>query len=82
VTNPAISLKPGDLIVEVDPRYFRPSEVETLLGDSSVAKKELGWEPQISFRQMIQEMIEHDLESARRHALLLSHGFKVSLPGE
>jgi GDPmannose 4,6-dehydratase len=66
--------KPGDVIVRVDERYFRPAEVETLLGDPGKAKERLGWVPEISAREMCAEMVAADLEVARRHALLKAHG--------
>jgi len=69
----------GSTIVRVDPRYFRPAEVETLLGDSSRARAELGWAPEITIDQLIEEMMMHDLDHARRHALLHSHGFQLSV---
>ncbi len=64
------------VIVRVDPRYFRPTEVETLLGDASKAKKELGWEPKISFDELVKEMVLADLEVAKRDALVKKHGFQ------
>lgn len=64
-------------IVAVDPRYFRPTEVETLLGDPSKAKAKLGWEPKITFEEMVHEMMEHDLELAKRDELVKEHGFKA-----
>lgn len=67
----------GQCIVAVDPRYFRPTEVETLLGDPSKAKEKLGWEPKITFEEMVHEMMEHDLELAKRDALVKDHGFKA-----
>ena len=67
----------GNLIVKVDPRYFRPTEVDTLLGDSSKAKEKLGWETKISFKGMVNEMMEHDLAIAQRDDLVKKHGFKV-----
>jgi GDPmannose 4,6-dehydratase len=67
----------GECIVAVDPRYFRPTEVETLLGDPSKAKQKLGWEPKITFEEMVHEMMEHDLELAKRDALVKKHGFKA-----
>ncbi len=70
-------VKPGDVIVRVDPRYFRPTEVETLLGDPSKAKKELGWEPQITFPELVQEMVRVDLDEARRDDLCRHQGFKT-----
>src|SRR5882757_7404877 len=67
--------KQGNVVVAVDPRYFRPTEVETLLGDPGKAKRELGWVPRTSFDQLIEEMIESDLKSAQRDALAIKHGF-------
>ncbi len=69
----------GDVVVKVDPRYFRPAEVETLLGDPSKAKRQLGWEPEISVEQMCAEMVAHDLNKAKQHALLQQHGYDVSV---
>jgi GDPmannose 4,6-dehydratase len=68
----AASLKVGQTIVKIDPRYFRPTEVETLLGDPSKAKAKLGWTPEITVQQMCKEMVESDLQEAKRHALLQS----------
>ena len=73
----APGVKPGDVIVRIDPRYFRPAEVETLLGDPSRAKVRLGWEPEITAQQMCAEMVAEDLKAARRHALLKQHGMDV-----
>lgn len=73
----APALKVGDVIVRVDPRYFRPAEVETLLGDPSLAKERLGWVPEISVQQMCAEMVAEDLKTAQRHALLKRHGYDV-----
>ena len=67
--------KNGDTVVAVDPRYFRPTEVETLLGDADKARRELGWVSRTSFDQLIEEMIESDLKSAQRDALAIKHGF-------
>ena len=72
----------GQPIVAVDPQYFRPTEVETLLGDPSRARDRLGWEPRTSFETMVQEMVAHDLDTARRHKLLASHGYNVSISVE
>ncbi|GAB5518767.1 MAG: GDP-mannose 4,6-dehydratase [Rhodothermales bacterium] len=72
----------GDVIVAVDPRYFRPAEVETLLGDASKAHKQLGWSPKISLDEMIAEMMAADLSEARKNALLHAHGFAPSLARE
>jgi GDPmannose 4,6-dehydratase len=75
----APALKPGDVIVRVDPRYFRPSEVDTLLGDATKARETLGWVPQISAQEMCAEMVAEDLEIARRNAFLKLHGHDVSI---
>ena len=77
---PAVSV--GDVIVRVDPRYFRPTEVDTLLGDPTKARERLGWEPETSAREMCREMVETDLEIAKRSALLKRHGFHVPTPQE
>lgn len=69
----------GQPIVAVDPRFFRPTEVDTLLGDPGRARRQLGWEPQTSFEAMVQEMVAHDLQAACRHRLLQSHGYNVAL---
>ena len=75
----APALRQGDCIVAVDPRYFRPAEVDALLGDSSKAKMKLGWVPQISARQLCAEMMREDAEEARRVAFLRSHGHDISV---
>ncbi len=75
--SPAVSV--GDEIVRVDERYFRPAEVETLLGDPSKAKNELGWEPEITMEEMISEMVTNDLKKARQHRLLKDNGFEVAI---
>lgn len=67
----------GDIIIRIDPRYFRPTEVETLLGDASKARKELGWQPKISFAQLVEEMVTEDLAIAQRDAVVARKGFKV-----
>ena len=67
----------GEVVVAVDPRYFRPAEVETLLGDASKAKQELGWTPRTSFSDLVQEMVDSDLKSAERDALVLRHGYQA-----
>ncbi|MBD8890770.1 GDP-mannose 4,6-dehydratase [Roseibium litorale] len=79
----APALKPGDVIVRIDPRYFRPAEVETLLGDPTKAKEKLGWVPEVTAREMCREMVEADHKAARRYALLKEHGLDlpVSLEG-
>ena len=70
-------LDTGNLIVAVDPRYFRPTEVETLLGDPSKAKEKLGWEPKITLKEMVHEMMENDINIAKRDFLVKEHGFKA-----
>jgi GDPmannose 4,6-dehydratase len=69
--------KIGDVIVRVDERYFRPAEVETLLGDPSKAKQKLGWVPEITVEEMCEEMVISDLDKAKRHALLKQHGYNI-----
>ena len=69
----------GDVIVRIDPRYFRPTEVDTLLGDPSKAREKLGWVPQISAREMCAEMVDEDLRTARRHRLLRDHGLDLPI---
>ena len=76
------SLSTGLVIVRVDPRYFRPAEVETLLGDPTKAKSDLGWIPEITLDQMITEMVEQDLELSKQHFLLKANGYKVSITQE
>jgi GDPmannose 4,6-dehydratase len=65
----------GNVVVGVDPRYFRPTEVETLLGDASKARRELGWVPRTSFEELVEEMVASDLKAAQRDALVRRHGF-------
>ena len=77
--NDAPALKVGQVLVRVDPRYFRPTEVETLLGDPSKAKADLGWVPEITLDEMVQEMVAFDLSKAKQHALLKQHGFDVAV---
>jgi GDPmannose 4,6-dehydratase len=67
----------GNCIVSVDKSYFRPTEVETLLGDSSKAKKELGWQPEISFSELVSEMMKEDMKSAKRDVLVSKHGYET-----
>lgn len=67
----------GRCLVQVDPRYFRPTEVETLLGDPSKAKRKLGWSPRISFRELVAEMMREDLKAAERDSLVKEHGYRV-----
>ncbi len=78
----APGLRVGDVIVKVDPSYFRPTEVETLLGDPTKARQKLGWVPEIRLDQMIEEMVAYDLEQAKQHALLKNHGYEVHVGKE
>jgi GDPmannose 4,6-dehydratase len=70
---PAIAV--GDTVVRIDARYFRPTEVETLLGDAGLARQDLGWCAEITAQDMCREMVEADLDSARKHAFLMANGF-------
>jgi GDPmannose 4,6-dehydratase len=72
----------GKCIVSVDPRYFRPTEVETLLGDASKARNKLGWTPKITFDQLVAEMVREDLKGAERDELIKNHGYTVYRPQE
>ncbi|PMO79413.1 GDP-mannose 4,6-dehydratase [Vibrio breoganii] len=74
---PGVSV--GDVVVNVNPKFFRPAEVETLLGDPTKAKELLGWVPEITVEEMCQEMVRADIDSAKQHALLKANGFNVSL---
>ena len=74
-TSLAPNIKVGDIVIKIDPRYFRPAEVETLLGDASYAKDKLGWSPKTSLRKMCSQMMEHDLEEAKRKKFLKENGF-------
>jgi len=78
----APKVKAGEVIVRIDPRYFRPAEVETLLGDPAKAKEKLGWVPEITVEEMCKEMVASDLDTAKRHALLEAHGHHVSVSKE
>ena len=78
----ALALKVGDVVVQIDSRYFRPAEVETLLGDPSKAKEKLGWTPEITVQEMCAEMVVEDLKVAKRHALLKEHGHDVPVSVE
>lgn len=75
----ATALQVGQAIVKIDPRYFRPTEVETLLGDPSKATQKLGWVPEITVQQMCQEMVAGDLQAAKQHALLKASGYQVNV---
>jgi len=72
----------GKCIVAVDPRYFRPTEVETLLGDASKAKTKLGWTPKISFDELVAEMVREDMKGAKRDELVKKHGYSAFNPYE
>ncbi|MDB4054281.1 GDP-mannose 4,6-dehydratase [Octadecabacter sp.] len=78
----APALNVGDVIMKIDPRYFRPAEVETLLGDPTKAKEKLGWTPQITAQEMCAEMVREDLKTARRHALLKEHDMDLPVSKE
>lgn len=67
----------GNLVVAVDPRYYRPAEVETLLGDPTKARRELGWYPRTCFRELVEEMVGEDLKLAERDAMVKGHGYRV-----
>ena len=71
----------GALRVAVDPRYFRPTEVESLLGDASRAHQQLGWRAQTSFAQLVEEMVQADLDATRKYALIKQNGFSPTLAG-
>lgn len=75
--SPLPHLKPGHPIIAVDPKYFRPTEVETLLGDATKAKQQLGWTPRTSFAELVKEMVHEDLKSAERDELVKKHGFSA-----
>ena len=78
----ACPLYAGKVVVRIDLRYFRPAEVETLLGDPTKAREKLGWVPEITVRDMCREMVDHDLKEARRHALLKQHGYQLPISVE
>jgi GDPmannose 4,6-dehydratase len=80
--NKSPKVKVGQVVGRVDPRYYRPTEVETLLGDPTKAKEKLGWQPTISAREVCAEMVAEDLQEARKQALLAKHGYNVPLPNE
>ena len=82
VGDKAPAIQVGDVIVKIDPQYYRPTEVETLLGDPSKAKQKLGWTPEITLDQMITEMVAHDLNAAKQLALLKQHGYNVAVGKE
>lgn len=78
----APAVRVGDVVVAVDPRYFRPAEVDTLLGDAGKARRQLGWVPEIGVRELCAEMVASDLQAARGRALMRDHGYPVPAPGE
>jgi GDPmannose 4,6-dehydratase len=80
--NPLSTLPTPRSIVRIDPRYFRPTEVETLLGDPSKAKEKLGWVPEITLDEMVKEMVAADLADAKKHALIKKHGYTVNVTME
>ena len=80
--NNAPALKEGDVIVQVDARYFRPAEVETLLGDPSNAKNKLGWVPEITVQEMCAEMVKEDLTLAKRMQFLKDSGYNIAVSSE
>lgn len=77
-TDAVSSIKVGDIIVRVDPRYFRPAEVATLLGDATKAREKLSWSPQITVQELCAEMMDHDIAVAQRNALLAQHGYLIT----
>jgi GDPmannose 4,6-dehydratase len=78
-TGKSVDLKPGDVLISVDPSYFRPTEVESLLGDPSKSREKLGWTPEISFAEMVKEMVDYDIRDASRESICLHSGYP--LPG-
>ena len=72
-----VNLKKGDVVIEIDPRYFRPTEVDILLGDASKARKQLGWEPKHTFEELVKEMVHADLELARKEVYLQNGGYRI-----
>lgn len=77
VSNTEVKCKVGDIVVRVDPRYYRPTEVETLLGDPTNAHAKLGWKPATTLQQLVTEMVQSDYEDAKRDALIKSAGYKA-----
>jgi GDPmannose 4,6-dehydratase len=69
-------------VVRIDPHFFRPAEVQTLLGDPSKARAKLGWEPEVTLDQIVQEMVASDLREAQKHVLLKQNGFAVNISTE
>ena len=81
-SNPLYQVPVGQEVVAVDPRYFRPTEVELLIGDPTKAKQKLGWTPEITAQQMCAEMVAADLAQAKQHALLKANGYSVNVSVE
>lgn len=79
VGDKAPSVKVGDVLIRIDPRYFRPAEVDTLLGDPTKAKINLGWKPEITLEELCAEMVHEDLKAAKRNAMLKKHGYEISV---
>jgi GDPmannose 4,6-dehydratase len=79
VNETATWVEQNKVVLRIDPRYYRPTEVETLLGDPTKAKTKLGWTPEITLDEMITEMVASDLAKARQHALLKSHGYSIAI---
>ena len=77
-----VDARTGRVLVRIDPRYFRPTEVDTLLGDASKARAKLGWAPRVGFAELVREMVAADLERAKRDAMIARHGYKVANPRE
>ena len=72
----------GKILVEVDPRYFRPTEVDLLLGDNAKAREKLGWEPKYNLKAIVSEMVKEDMELARKEKTLKENGYEVLIPQE
>ena len=77
-----IRVDTGDIVIRIDPKYFRPSEVSSLLGDSTKAQEALGWQPQTNLETLIKEMVAFDKEEAKKEAILKQKGFQISPPRE
>ena len=77
-----MAVQPGTVLVRVDPRYFRPTEVASLIGDASKARERLGWQPTITFDELVHEMVRDDLAVAQRDELCRAQGFRVTHPAE
>jgi GDPmannose 4,6-dehydratase len=82
VEESGVDARTGRVLVRIDPRYFRPTEVDTLLGDASKARAKLGWAPRVGFAELVREMVAADFERAKRDAMIARHGYKVANPRE